>query len=349
MPDSPALTADLELPGTARTFSTGLLLDIIQALRSTPPGGLVAFTTIDPSVESDLDTWSRLTGHAIVGVTRTGGATRWVLRHGPAAMGEPGTGKRLTDRLWLYTNFDCNLRCDYCCVRSSPTADRRELGLERVRRIAAEASALGVQDFFITGGEPFLLHDIALQVQACAVVAPTTVLTNGMLFAGPRRAALRALPRDRVALQISLDSPTPELHDRHRGAGSWARALDGIRVAREEGFRVRIAATVAGDAEARAFEAFLDERDVAAQDRVVRRVALRGFAVRGVALARADLVPEVTITAAGVYWHPVGADDADMLATPEIFPLTRALEEVRQQLTREQSHADRLMQVFHCA
>ncbi len=23
-------------------------------------------------------------------------------------------------RLWIYTNVDCNLACDYCCVRSSP-------------------------------------------------------------------------------------------------------------------------------------------------------------------------------------------------------------------------------------
>ena len=33
----------------------------------------------------------------------------------------PGT------RLWMYTNFDCNLACDYCCARSSPQASRRAL------------------------------------------------------------------------------------------------------------------------------------------------------------------------------------------------------------------------------
>jgi methionine synthase II (cobalamin-independent) len=44
----------------------------------------------------------------------------------------------------------------------------------------------------------------------------------------------------------------------------------------------------------------------------IRRIALRGFATKGIALARADLVPEITITADGVYWHPVGAEDADL-------------------------------------
>ena len=128
-------------------------------------------------------------------------------------------------RLWLYTNFDCNLHCDYCCVRSSPTAPRRELGLARVQRIAREAAGLGVKEIFVTGGEPFLLEDIGEILVSCAAAAPTTVLTNGMLFAGRRAESLRALPRDRIVLQISLDSATPERHDLHRGPGTWARAL----------------------------------------------------------------------------------------------------------------------------
>ena len=152
-------------------------------------------------------------------------------------------GRPLGSRVWLYTNFDCNLRCDYCCVRSSPVAPRRELGLARIQRITREAVPLGVREFFVTGGEPFLLPDIADILCACAAAAPTTVLTNGMLFRGLRLQSLRALPRDRVVVQISLDSPGPELHDSHRGAGAWARAWEGVQIAREEGFRVRLAAT----------------------------------------------------------------------------------------------------------
>ena len=135
-------------------------------------------------------------------------------------------------RLWLYTNFDCNLHCDYCCVRSSPTVPRRELGLARVQRIAREAAELGVKEIFVTGGEPFLLEDISDILLSCAAAAPTTVLTNGMLFAGRRAESLQALPQDRVVLQISLDSATPELHDLHRGPGTWARTREGIQRAR---------------------------------------------------------------------------------------------------------------------
>jgi molybdenum cofactor biosynthesis enzyme MoaA len=201
---------------------------------------------------------------------------------------------------------------------------RRELGLACVQRIAREAAELGVKEIFVTGGEPFLLEDISDILLACAATAPTTVLTNGMLFAGRRAESLQVLPRNRIVLQISLDSATPELHDLHRGPGTWARTRKGIQLARSLGFRVRLAATVSTDAEAEAFRRFLDEEKIATEDRVIRRIALRGAASDGVAMSRADLVPEITITAEGVYWHPVGAEDADLLVTHDIFPLAQS-------------------------
>lgn len=224
-----------------------------------------------------------------------------------------------------------------------------ELGLARVQRITREAPGLGVKEIFVTGGEPFLLENIGEILACCASAAPTTVLTNGMLFTGRRAESLRALPRDRVVLQISLDSPTPELHDLHRGRGSWARAHEGIRRARAQGFRVRLAATVSTDAEAEEFRQFLDEEKIAAEDRVIRRVALRGSATEGVALSRADLVPEVTITADGVYWHPVGAQDTDLLVTRDIFPLSEAFAAVRRAFNSEGEHAYKLARIFNCA
>ena len=53
---------------------------------------------------------------------------------------EPEADRAVGSPLWLYTNFDCNLQCAYCCVRSSPKAPRRPLGLERVRRIAERSA-----------------------------------------------------------------------------------------------------------------------------------------------------------------------------------------------------------------
>jgi len=341
------MKANIDLDVGQKTLASGLLPELIAALRRSSPGDLVAITSAE-SIGAELETWCRFTGNSLVESIVENGCGRWVIRCGPASA-PVENARPVGSRLWLYTNFDCNLRCDYCCVRSSPTAPRRELGLARVQRIAREAVELGVKEIFATGGEPFLLEDIGEILAACAAAAPTTVLTNGMLFTGRRAETLQGLPRDRIVLQISLDSATPELHDLHRGQGTWTRTREGIQRARAQGFRVRLAATVSTDAEAEQFRQFLDEEKVAAEDRVIRRIVLRGSATEGVTLSRADLVPEVTITAEGVYWHPVGAEDADLLVTCDIFPLAESFAAVRRAFDRESEHANRLARIFNCA
>lgn len=342
------MRADFDLDIGLRTFASGLIPELIAVLRRRRPGDLVAVVGDEASVGPDLETWCRFTGNPLMETTVADGRTRWVFRFGTAEIPAEET-RPVGSRLWLYTNFHCNLHCDYCCVRSSPTAPRRELGLERIQRIAHEAAELGVEEIFVTGGEPFLLEDIGEILLSCAAAAPTTVLTNGMLFTGRRAETLRSLPRDRIVLQISLDSPTPERHDLHRGRGTWARTREGIQRARAEGFRVRLAATVSTDSEAEEFRQFLDQEKIATEDRVIRRIALRGAATEGIAFARVDLVPEVTITAEGVYWHPVGGDDADLLVTRDIFPLSESFAAVRRAFEREGEHANKLARIFNCA
>lgn len=343
-----AIRADVELEAGAKTFASGLLVELIAALRRVRPGDRIAVIGSDRAVGTELEAWCRFTRNSLVEVTVEQNRHRWVIRCGEAPA-ELDIQRPLGSRLWLYTNFDCNLRCDYCCVRSSPKAPRRALGAERVRRIASEAQALGVEEIFVTGGEPFLLDDIGDILTACAAAAPTTVLTNGMLLVGRRLKVLQSLPRDRVTFQISLDSPTAERHDQHRGKGTWVKAWNGIERARAEGFRVRLAATVATDAEAAELRGFLDAKQIGEQDRVIRRIALRGFATEGIAIARADLVPEITITADGVYWHPVGAEDEDLLVTPDIFPLADAFAAARRAFEHERAHANRVATIFNCA
>jgi len=62
---------------------------------------------------------------------------------------------------------------------------------------------------------------------------------------------------------------------------------------------------------------------------------------------RAGLPPEVTITAEGVYWHPVGAEDDDLLVTREIFPRAESFAAVRRAFDRD--HSRRLASIFNCA
>jgi pyruvate-formate lyase-activating enzyme len=340
--------AKIELDAGVKSFATGLLPELIAALHRCGPGDLLAVVSSEADLGAELEVWCRFTHNTLVNTTVEAGRTRWTIRCGEAP-GDAEADRPVGSRLWLYTNFDCNLHCDYCCVRSSPKVTRRELGLARVQRIVREAAELGVKEIFVTGGEPFLLADIGDILTACSATVPTTVLTNGMLFVGRRLQTLRSLPSERLTLQISLDSPTPERHDRHRGKGTWEQAWKGVERARAEGFRVRLAATVSTDQEAEEFRRFLDAHQIREEDRVIRRIALRGFATEGVALARADLVPEVTITAEGVYWHPVGAGDTDLLVTSNIFPLVESFAAVRRAFERETEHRRRLATIFNCA
>ncbi len=326
-----------------------LLLDLADAVGRVADGRTVSVQVETQAAAAVAARWCEKTGHTFV----TWRGDHVELRRGraPDPTGEIPAAEWPARRLWLYANFDCNLACSYCCVSSSPRTPRRELGLELVRRIVAEAPAVGAKELYVTGGEPFLLPEIAAQLRACADVLPTTVLTNAMLFHGRKLAALESVPRDGVTLQISLDSATPRLHDGQRGAGAHARALAGITTALDLGFRVRIAATLAGGqaTEERDLHALCDRLGIALADRLIRRIAKEGAATTGLVVTRESLVPEVCITADGVFWHPVGATDPLMLVTTELLPLADAVDAVVAEYQGYRQRRDEVALSFPCA
>ncbi len=322
-------------------------MDIIHRLREVPEGGVLAIE--GEGITEDVQKWSQVTQNPVLEIVALDeGRERIFVRKGAVARNDDDA-QNGSARLWIYTNFDCNLACDYCCVRSSPTAERRRLTPSVIAARAREAKALGFRTVLLTGGEPFLHPEIGEMALAAASQLPTIILTNGSLFTGARRAALESLPRDRVTLQISLDSPTPDTHDGHRGAGSWAKAREGIAIARDLGFRVRIAATTTTSGENDAFHALLDELDIPRADRVIRPLARRGNAEAGVPLARSDLVPELTLTAKGWYWHPVGATDDDFVVTRDEVALARVVEIAERLSEADKRHRTYAAEVFHCA
>lgn len=330
----------------------GVILDLVGRIATVSGGSTVSVSlgTGDQAEASDtVAAWCARTGNELLHV-RDGAA---VVRRGraPDQLASLEKARLPGSRLWMYTNFDCNLACDYCCARSSPQTARRALGIDRIRRLAAEAVESGIGELILTGGEPFLLPDLDELVAVCTDALPTTLLTNGMLFRGHRLERLRQMDRQRLTLQISLDSATPAGHDTHRGKGSWEKAVAGIRIAQEEGFRVKVAATLpaAQSHELGPFHAFLDTLNIAREDQVIRALAHRGKADAGIELTVESLIPEVTVTAEGVFWHPIGADDTDQLITGEIFPLARAIDEVRRRFAEQRARVNAASQWFPCA
>jgi MoaA/NifB/PqqE/SkfB family radical SAM enzyme len=263
----------------------------------------------------------------------------------------PAGAPPLGSRLWLYTNFDCNLACDYCCSQSSPHARPRRLPPELARRACEEFAGLGGREILLTGGEPFLAPDLGEVVEAAARWVPVTILTNAMLLArGSRRRTLDGLDPARVTMQVSLDSGTPALHDRHRGEGSFERARRGIELLRSLGFRVRVAATVdqADASEEETLHALLDQDGFPVEDRLIRRVARTGFAGWGVELTLDNLWPEPTLTADGAWWHPVGIADPAMQVASAPLPLVTVVAVVRATLNDPGRARAAALEAFRC-
>jgi choline dehydrogenase-like flavoprotein len=172
-----------------------------------------------------------------------------------------------------------------------------------------------------------------------------------MIFTrGARRVALEQLDRARVTLQVSLDSGTPALHDRHRGAGSFDRARAGIELARSLGFRVRVAATVdAADTDEEAgLHALLDADGIPPEDRLVRRIAHTGFADHGLELDIDTLWPEPTLAADGAWWHPVGITDPAMQIASTPLPLITVFAVIRATLNDHSRERATALQAFRC-
>jgi MoaA/NifB/PqqE/SkfB family radical SAM enzyme len=258
--------------------------------------------------------------------------------------GETGEGNgsqaiSLSSKLWVYTNFDCNLWCRYCVAESSPKTARRSLSLKTIQQLVDEAELLGFERLFFTGGEPFILDDIYEKLEYSSARLKTTVLTNAMLFRGKRLQRLRAIANENLSIQVSLDGARPDIHDVYRGAGTWAKTVEGIKLLKFNGFHVCISTT---ETPANSFH--LDElRDFARdlgisdEDHFIRPLTKRGFSGEGLEVGVENLLPEVTISSDGVYWHPlVSPSDGDMLVSFHIFPLAKAVECIKQQLLRQQ-------------
>jgi MoaA/NifB/PqqE/SkfB family radical SAM enzyme len=169
--------------------------------------------------------------------------------------------------LWIQlTGTWCNLECTHCLNASGPRdASLAPLDAASARRAIAEAERLGVREIYFTGGEPFLHRDILPLLELSLTAAPTTVLTNGTLVSAAIADALAALAGAAtysLEIRVSLDDVDPELNDRVRGPGAWARAVRAVRLLDERGLVPIVTATELLDARrpdaGRIYERFRD-------------------------------------------------------------------------------------------
>jgi len=131
----------------------------------------------------------------------------------------------------LELTYACNLRCGFCYTDSPRRTLQRtpELSDEDWRQVVGEALELGIVEAVVTGGEPFLRRELALEVVETLAAADVgvTLNTNGWFVDEEIAARLGSLRG--VTAHVSVDGARAGLHDSSRGVpGSWRRAIEGI-------------------------------------------------------------------------------------------------------------------------
>jgi sulfatase maturation enzyme AslB (radical SAM superfamily) len=145
------------------------------------------------------------------------------------------------DDLWLQVGGTlCNLECRHCFISCSP--HNRSFGfltLEDVRRALDESVGLGVKEYYFTGGEPFLNPEMVAILELTLTYGPATVLTNGTVLKDDWLRRLRqadeASPYS-LEFRVSIDGCTAADNDAVRGAGTFERAMGGVRQLVAHGF-----------------------------------------------------------------------------------------------------------------
>jgi molybdenum cofactor biosynthesis enzyme MoaA len=259
------------------------------------------------------------------------------------------------DTLWFQVAGTlCNLACTHCFVSCSPTNHAHEMMTRaEVRVFLDEARALGVREYYFTGGEPFMNPEM-LGIAADALAqGPVTILTNGLLLTPERSRRLRELFESSeysLDVRVSIDGWDAATNDPIRGEGTYVRILEGLRNLAAEGLNPVVTVTEAceGAAAAAGRERFLEWARAVGLSRPRLKVLslfrigaeagrLRGYDSRET-LAGRTLPPEALealqcssarmVTSRGVYVCPILIDSpfarmgSTLAATRRPFPLS---------------------------
>lgn len=143
--------------------------------------------------------------------------------------------------LFLMLTERCNLACSHC-YGAFPA--RQELALETVLRLVDELVEAGGTSLTLSGGEPLIYRELEPLVKAIGRRLPVQFLTNGILIT-EARARFLAEHLD-ASFQVSLDGPTPGIHDAIRGPLSYEGAMRGIHHLQQAGLahKITLATTI---------------------------------------------------------------------------------------------------------
>jgi len=129
----------------------------------------------------------------------------------------------------------CQCKCVHCSADPFVNPNREELSTEEIKTVVDGALDLGASLVIYVGGEPMLRKDLYELIEYVdKSKAIVMIFTNGLLLTEDN--CKRLADAGLFSLNISIDSASPNLHDRLRGVKNlYKRAFDGAARARKYG------------------------------------------------------------------------------------------------------------------
>ncbi|MDK1030608.1 MAG: radical SAM protein [Planctomycetia bacterium] len=135
----------------------------------------------------------------------------------------------------LSITANCHCRCVHCSADRFISPDKRELTLHEMYDVIDQTLELGVCSVVFTGGEPMWRSDLFDMISYVDKNrAHVLIFTNGLLLTVDNVRRLKDAGLG--ALNVSIDSDSPVVHDRlRRVPGCFDKAMAGAKRAREAG------------------------------------------------------------------------------------------------------------------
>jgi len=139
----------------------------------------------------------------------------------------------------------CAFACKHCRADAQHQRDPNELTREEALHLIDRLAEFGSPILVFTGGDPMMRRDLfeliayaTLKGLRCSLTPTATALPTVERLEGARQAGIRRLA-------LSLDAPTPQVHDDFRQVrGSWERTMRILHNARQVGLSTQVNTTV---------------------------------------------------------------------------------------------------------
>lgn len=141
------------------------------------------------------------------------------------------------DIVFIELTRACNLNCKHC-LNNSGKPMQNQLNYEEIKNLIIKLANCGLQEVRLTGGEPLLFPQIYEIIKLCRELGLfVSIGTNGTLINENVAKKLKDAGLNKAV--VSIDG-NEDVHDEIRGPNTYKKALNGLKLLKENGIKVRI-------------------------------------------------------------------------------------------------------------